>query len=117
MKSLAKCRWIYSAPEGVIIRVRVQPQALKTEICDNGLWTAENEARIQIRVAAQPIENAANKELMRFLKTKMGIPSSKLKLIRGETSRNKDILFLSEKESTVLDRLGIKDLHDKQENS
>jgi uncharacterized protein YggU (UPF0235/DUF167 family) len=38
---------------------------------------------VKIRIAAPPIDNAANEELIRFLATRLGIPRSAITIKRG----------------------------------
>ena len=84
-------RWMSKRPEGVIIRFYVQPKAARSEIMGEH---GEGEAvRLKVRVAAPPVEGAANEELIRFLRKLTGIPSSHIHLIRGEAAKTKDVLF------------------------
>lgn len=71
---------------GVLIRCHAQPGSSKTEI--SGAYGD----RIKIRLQAPPIEGKANKELVKFLAKTLKVPKSSLILLRGETSRQKDIL-------------------------
>ncbi len=50
-------------------------------------------ARIKIRIAAPPVDGEANQELLRFLKKQTGIPAARIRFLRGESSRSKDVLF------------------------
>ena len=58
------------------------------------------EGRLQVRVAASPVEGKANKELVRFLAQRLDIPPSYVTVVRGATSRHKvvDVQGLSEEE-------------------
>jgi uncharacterized protein (TIGR00251 family) len=84
-------RWMSRCPEGVIIRFYVQPKASRSEVI--GEHGAGDAARLKVRVAAPPVEGAANEELIRLLKKLTGIPSSRIHLIRGESAKTKDVLF------------------------
>lgn len=83
--------WISEQPEGVLVRLRIQPKAARSEVC--GQHGTEGNIRLKIRIAAPPVDGAANKELLRFLKKRTGIPVSRLHIVRGETSPSKDVLF------------------------
>lgn len=72
----------------VLLKIYVMPGARKSEIV--GLFGEP--LRLKIKISAPPIDGAANKELIKFLSKKLKLPKSALELIRGETSRNKDIL-------------------------
>lgn len=65
------------------IEVYVQPRAAKTEIA--GL----HDGRIKIRLAAPPVDGAANTELVEFIAKRVGVSKSKVRIVGGETSRRK----------------------------
>lgn len=52
--------------------------------------------RIKVRIAARPVDGEANAEFLKLLKKITKLPVSKLVLVRGDTSRSKDILFHTE---------------------
>ena len=81
--------WLYETTEGVVIRLKIQAQASRTQIV--GLY-GEEQDRLKIKVAAAPIDQAANEELLSFLRKNLKIPSRNLTLIRGQLSPLKDIL-------------------------
>ena len=68
---------------GIRVSVRVQPRAKRTEVSG-----AYGDA-IRIRVAAPPVEGAANKALAKFLAQQLGVPRSSVRIVRGESSRSK----------------------------
>lgn len=78
--------------EGWYLAVRVQPGAKKSEYAG----VAEN--RLRIRLAAPAVENKANKALIAFIAQTLGLRSAKVRLISGETSRQKRLLIVSEEE-------------------
>ena len=90
--------WIYETSEGVVIRLKIQVQASRTQIV--GLF-GEEQDRLKIRVAARPVNQAANEELLSFLKKKLCVPSRNLTLIRGQLSPLKDILCQGMKREAV----------------
>jgi uncharacterized protein (TIGR00251 family) len=74
---------------GCELSVRVTPGAKRTQIVR---WQDEV---LMIRVAAPPVEGAANAELVRFLaRDVLGLPRSTVTVMRGEKSRTKT-LFIS----------------------
>lgn len=79
--------WFEETSEGVLLRIKAQPNASKSEIA--GLYGEP--PRLKIRIASAPIEGQANKELIRFLSKLLELAPSKLKLVRGDTSSKKDI--------------------------
>jgi len=84
-------KWAVRRPDGVIIRLYVQPNASRSEVSGEH---GEGEAvRLKIRIAAPPVDSAANEELVYFLKKSIGVPASRIHLIRGATSRSKDVFL------------------------
>jgi len=47
----------------------------------------------EIKITAQPIENKANKALIEFLSKSLKIAKSNIEIVKGETSKEKTILF------------------------
>lgn len=67
----------------VRISVYVQPRASKTGVAgmQGDAW--------KIRVAAPPVDNAANAELIEFIASKLGIPKRNVRVVAGSTGRRK----------------------------
>ena len=97
--------WMSKSTDGYIVRFYAQPQASISEIV--GVYGEGSESRLKIRISAPPVDGAANQELVRFLKKAIGIPLSQIKLIRGETSRSKDVLFVNVNAKRVIESLGM----------
>jgi len=83
--------WITVTDKGVLVRFQIQPKASRSEIV--GPHGEGENVRLKVRIAAPPVDGAANEELLSFLKKLTGIPSSRIHLIRGDTSKMKDVLF------------------------
>jgi uncharacterized protein (TIGR00251 family) len=49
---------------------------------------------IQVRVAAPPVDGAANAALMRFLSNVLDVPRSRMEIVSGASSRRKRISFV-----------------------
>jgi len=77
------------ARQGAAITVKVQPRARKTEVA--GLMT---DGTIKIKVAAPPVDGAANKALLAFLAQIFGLPVGQIEIIAGETSEHKLITLV-----------------------
>ena len=71
---------------GILVTLRIVPNSSKNEII------LEDEF-IKIKVTAQPVENKANKALVEFLSKKFKIPKTKIEILKGETSKEKTLLF------------------------
>ena len=68
---------------GVRLTLHVQPRAARTEIA--GL----HGDALKIRLAAPPVDGAANEALIRFLAERLGVSRSAITLVSGATSRRK----------------------------
>ena len=68
---------IEATPTGVRLRVRVQPRASRTELV--GL----HGGALKVRLAAAPVEGAANDALLRFLAERLELPRSAVRLEAG----------------------------------
>ena len=68
-----------------MIRVKVLPRSSRTEIA------GKTDGIYRIKLTAPPVEGKANKALINFLAKKTGSPKQKIKIIKGEHSRNKTI--------------------------
>ena len=66
-----------------LLAVRLQPRAGRTEVA--GL----HGDALKIRVAAPPVEGAANDALRRFLADRLALPLARVHIERGATSRAK----------------------------
>lgn len=73
--------------ETVRLRVRVTPRAKKTALA--GLTEADGRPALAIRLAAPPVDGAANRALLRFLSDSLDLPRSAVRLLSGETGRVK----------------------------
>eukprot|EP01039_Chlorochromonas_danica_P001941 gene1941-2119_t len=81
--------WYEKSKEGVIVRLKVQPNAARTEIM--GIEPGAP-VRLRVRLSAPPVDGKANKEVLAFLSRELGIGKSSLAILRGEKSSQKDVL-------------------------
>ena len=72
------------ARKGAAITVKVQPRARKTELA--GLMA---DGTIKIKVAAPPVDGAANKALIDFLAQVLSLPKDHIDIVAGESSERK----------------------------
>ena len=72
-----------------ILKVYVQPGASKNEF----VGAYGDPVRLKLKIKAQPQEGAANAEVITFLAKTLGISKSKVEILRGHTSRQKDVLI------------------------
>lgn len=79
-------------PSGWELLVRVQPGAKKSE------FTGVREGRLCIRLAAPAVENKANMALCAFVAEALGLRPSRVRLVSGETGRQKKLFIDTENE-------------------
>jgi len=72
---------------GAVLSVHVQPKASTTECLG-----IHGEA-IKIRVAAPPVDGAANDELIRFLARRLSLPATSVEIISGAGARHKRVVI------------------------
>jgi uncharacterized protein (TIGR00251 family) len=90
-----------ATPEGVRLRLRVQPRASVTEIA--GLHGNE----IRIRVAAPPVDGAANEALVRFLAERLDVGRSAVTVTSGSGARSKTVIVTGLTPEQAARRLGL----------
>lgn len=69
----------------VILKIKVIPGASKNEIA--GMWLD----MLKIKVTAPPESGKANKACIELLARELGIPKNKIQLVKGHTSRKKQV--------------------------
>jgi uncharacterized protein (TIGR00251 family) len=69
----------------LVFAVRVAPRASKTAAA------GAHGGALKVRVAAPPVEGAANEELTRFLAKALGVPARAVEIVAGHTSKTKVI--------------------------
>jgi uncharacterized protein (TIGR00251 family) len=67
----------------LVFAVRVAPRASKTAAA------GEHDGALKVRVAAPPVEGAANEELTRFLAHSFGVPARAVEIVGGHASKTK----------------------------
>jgi uncharacterized protein (TIGR00251 family) len=79
--------WIRNDKNGCVIELHIQPQARKNEIV--GL----HGDRLKIKIKSPPVDGKANECLVEFLAELLDVNQSAVELLRGETSRQKQVLL------------------------
>ena len=77
---------VQDTKDGAILTVHIQPKASTTEC------VGIHGDAIKIRVAAPPVDGAANEELIRFLARRLSIPSTSVQIHSGAGGRHKRVL-------------------------
>ena len=68
------------------VHLKISPNASKNEII-------KSNEEIKIKLTAQPIDGKANKALIEFLSKEFKIPKTSIEIIKGQTNKDKTILF------------------------
>ena len=76
---------INPTPDGVRLTLHIQPRASRTEL------TGRHGDAIKIRLAAPPVDGAANAELVSFLADRLGVPRAAVLIRHGESGRRKTV--------------------------
>lgn len=85
---------IRKTKEGIIVNLRISPNAKKNEIIKDG-------DIIKVKITALPIDGKANKALVEFFAKNFKIPKTSIEILKGETSKEKTILFKTMDEDKV----------------
>ena len=93
--------WISATPHGVTLHLFIQPRASRTEV----MGPHGDPPRLKIRVAAPPIEGRANEEVIAFLSKTLKIPASSLAVLRGSSSKFKDVACHGVTAATIAEKL------------
>jgi uncharacterized protein (TIGR00251 family) len=67
------------------VAVQVVPRARRTEV------VGRHGDAIRIRIAAPPVDGAANAELIRFVAARVGVPRRAVTITHGATGRRKTV--------------------------
>ncbi len=80
--------------------VKVAPRASRDEVV--GVEAGE----LKVRLAAPPVEGAANAALVSLLAHRLGLAKSQVTLLRGETSRHKIVAVVGRGAAEIAALLG-----------
>jgi uncharacterized protein len=83
---------------GLTFNVRIVPRASRSEIA------GEYNGALRIRIAAPPVEGAANRELIRLLARMFNLPQKAVAIVSGAASKSK-IVRIAGADSAKLEQL------------
>ena len=92
--------YLQERSDGVCLSVKVQPRASRNEIAG----PIGNE--LKIKVTAPPVDSAANEAVLELLAEVLGCARNQLELLRGATSRHKQVIVRGMKAAQIADKLG-----------
>ena len=73
--------------EGLQVRIHAQPRARRSELA--GI----HNGALKIKIAAPPVDDAANRAIVDFFADMLDIPKSRVRIAAGLKSRNKTLLI------------------------
>lgn len=76
--------WLSEKDQDIVLRLHAQPGAKRTSVV--GLYGD----KLKIAIATPPVDGKANQAIIAFLAKTLGVSKSKISLISGETSREKE---------------------------
>ncbi len=79
--------------------VHVQPRAKQTELVG---WHGD---AVKVRLAAPPVDNAANDALVAFLADEVGVPRAAIEIVGGLAGRQKRVTVAGLSREEILRRL------------
>jgi uncharacterized protein len=88
--------------EGLLLTVRVTPRSPRDEIVG-----PQGDA-LKVRLNAPPVDGKANRRLVRFLGGRLEVPLSRIRIVRGQTGREKQVLVTGLLPEELLTRLGLR---------
>ncbi len=86
----------------VIFGVRVAARASRSEI------VGEMDGALKVRIAAPPVDGAANAELIKVLSKTFGVSKSEVEILGGQTSKTKQIKISNLTAEKFLEVTGLK---------
>ncbi len=91
---------VKSGKRGAIVPVVVTPRASKSEV------VGVHDGALKIRLAAPPVDGAANEELKAALAKFLGVPKSSVSITGGRTSKRKTVCIEGIEPGDVIKALG-----------
>lgn len=71
--------------DGIVFKVQVVPRASRSEI------VGEHNGALRVRIAASPVDGAANEELVRLLARSLQVPRSAVEITAGHSAKLKTV--------------------------
>ena len=81
--------------DGVRLAVRLTPRAARSGL-DGLVAGADRRIAVQLRVAAPPVEGAANAALIGYLAEVLELRRSEIRIVSGETARRKVVALVGD---------------------
>ena len=91
--------WMDNKGDHIVLNIRVVPRASKDEIV--GLYGDA----LKVRIQAPPVEGKANAYLVKFISKHWKIPRRNIKILSGETGRNKRLKIINPPDGLIQELL------------
>jgi len=82
---VSAARWLSRDADGIVLTLRVQPRA------DRDAIAGPHGDCLKVRIAAPPVDGAANAHLRRYLAGLFRVPQTSVSLLRGAAGRTKRV--------------------------
>ncbi len=93
-------KFLKETKEGTLLLIHVQPKAKKNSIEGIDEWRG----RLKVKIKTPPVDGKANKEVVKFFSKLLG---AEVEIVKGETSREKDLLVRGLGAEDVRRKLGL----------
>ncbi|HVN17080.1 MAG TPA: DUF167 domain-containing protein [Anaerolineales bacterium] len=91
---------LHDGKMGSALAVRVTPRSSRNKIAE-----VLSDGTVKVYIAAPPVDDEANVELIKFLADVLGVPRTRLEIVAGMTGRDKLISVLDMDAETVNKRI------------
>jgi uncharacterized protein len=91
---------LHDGQKGAALAVRVTPRASKTQIVE-----LLDDGTLKVHLAAPPMDDETNVELLKFMADVLGVPKSRLDIVAGLTGRDKLIAIMDMDADTAHKRI------------
>lgn len=78
--------YIKETDNGLLLSIKVMPNSSKNELI-------KQDSILKLKITAPPVDNKANKFVVNYLSKIFKVPKTSIKILYGELSREKTILF------------------------
>src|SRR5574338_581000 len=86
--------------KGAAFAVRVTPRASRNQIME-----LQSDGTVKVHIAAAPVDDQANRELVKFMSEVLGVPKSRIDIVAGAAGRDKIIAVMDMDAEMVQRRL------------
>lgn len=92
---------VHESDQGVIFNVKVTPRASREEV------RGVESGALKVRLTAPPVDDKANKALVKLLAKRLSVAKSKVQIKGGHKSRAKRVMVRGLNAAQVTRRLGL----------